>query len=124
MTTPFADDSLLPEAGPEILVSPHGRATVLRSERADWERRAAAAMSAATALAEASTSLSGAARTNYFGDCIEGRAFHESLVGALGRLAEALNDHLDKARQLGAQCRSAAESIETSDDRGAAGIGA
>lgn len=123
MSTPFADDSLLPQAVPEMPVSPHGRGTVLRSERADWERRAAAAASAATELAAASKALAGAARTNVFGDCVEGEAFHARLVGAVGRLSEELTDHLEKARHLSAQCRSAADLIEASDDGGAASFG-
>ena len=123
MSTPFADDSQLPMGVPQMPVSPHGRETVLRSERADWERRATAAASAATELAEASKALAGAARTNVFGDCIEGKAFHERLVGAVGRLSEALTDHLERARLLSDQCRSAADLIEASDDGGAANFG-
>lgn len=124
MSTPFADDPLLPQAVPEMPVSPHGRGTVLRSERADWERRASAATAAAQELADAADKLTRAARTNYFGDCIEGRSFHERLIGALEDLSKTMTDQVVGARQLGAQCRSAADSIETTDNGGAAGFGA
>lgn len=124
MSTPFADDSLLPRAVPEMPVSPHGPGTILRSERADWERRAAAANSAASQLAEAARSLDPAARANWFGDCVEGRSFHEALKGSLERLSETLTEQVNRTISLSEQCRLAADRIEGVDNEGAVGLGA
>ncbi len=120
MSTPFADDSLLPQAVPETPVSPHGRGTVLRSERADWERRAAVAEQVTSDLTSALEGLNGILRSNYFGDCREGEGVFDGLTRATAQLSSDLTRGVYRASALGERCRAAATSIEQVDMEGAA----
>ena len=122
MSTPFADDSLLPQAVPEMPVSPHGRGTVLRSERADWERRAAVARDTQEAMAAAHTLLVGVAESNYFGDCVEGERFYGLLVPAVASLADQCKRQATLARALREQCQVAGQSIDEIDAQSAADL--
>lgn len=122
MSTPFADDSLLPQAVPEMPVSPHGRATILRSEREDWERRAAVAEQVTNELTIALEGLNSILRSNYFGDCREGEGVFDGLTRATALLSSDLTRGVHRAWALGEQCRVAATSIEQADMDGAADI--
>ncbi|MCR5976576.1 hypothetical protein GDN83_02190 [Gordonia jinghuaiqii] len=122
MTTPFSDDSLLPKAAPPMPVSPHGEATVLRSEHALWQRRAGVAAEVAAELARATRLLEGSARNNRFGDCIEGQQFTSSLRGALSSLSEQWRTLAINTDVLSDQCLVASSEIEHADSQGAADI--
>lgn len=103
-------------------VSPHGDEYVLRSERALWERRAAAAADAASELTEAYDLLSAPIESNHFGDCLEGDQFFEGLVSAVSMLADQCRDHATRASLLSKQCRDAGAQIEGVDQQGAASL--
>lgn len=122
MSTPFADDSLPLRATPVMPVSPHGRATVLRSERADWERRAAVAEQVTSDLTSALEALNSIVRSNYFGDCREGESVFEGLTRATAQLSSELTRGVHRASALGERCRAAAATIEEVDMEGAAEI--
>lgn len=68
MSTPFSDDSLLPKPAPAMPVSPHGDEYLLRSARAQWERRATVAADAASELKKAFNSLSAPIEANHSGN--------------------------------------------------------
>lgn len=122
MTSPFADGTVLPMDAPPMPVSPHGDVTKLRSDRVHWQRRAAVAEDAGMELAEAVTMVRGSFRSNYFGDCIEGRQFHVALTRALTDLAAELTHQSDTALLISKQCVHAADAIGEADDRGAQSI--
>ncbi|ATD70964.1 hypothetical protein CNO18_12505 [Gordonia sp. 1D] len=122
MTTPFSDDSLLPKPAPAMPVSPHGNEHLLRSERAQWERRAAVATDAAAELDMASKLLRGVAWNNYLGECTEGIGVYGALRSAVVSLREQVSHQADTAMALGNQCSTAASEIDDADRHGAAGI--
>ncbi|MDV7175919.1 hypothetical protein R4144_21695 [Gordonia amicalis] len=122
MSTPFSDDSLLPKPAPAIPVSPHGEEHLLRSERAQWERRAAVAADAAADLAKASSDLGNVGRANYLGDCVEGISVYDGLTAAVKSLKEVLFAQVELARDLGSQCEIAASTFESADREGARDI--
>ncbi|WP_148281191.1 hypothetical protein [Gordonia sp. KTR9] len=122
MSTPFGDDSLLPSPAPYMPTSPHGPGTVLRSDRAAWERRETAANEAARDLAGAFNSLKEIDSYNYFGDCVEGDMFFEALSGALARLSEQIDHNLATVRSLAIQCKDASWRISSTDTESATNI--
>ncbi len=73
VSTPFSDDSLLPKPAPAMPVSPHGDEYLLRSARAQWERRATVAADAASELKKAFNSLSAPIEANHFGGMHRGK---------------------------------------------------
>lgn len=91
MSTPFSDDSLLPKPEPAMPVSPHGDEYLLRSERAQWEKRAAVAADASSDLNDAILDLQEVGHRNAFGNCVEGESFYKGLVLAMGRLTTELD---------------------------------
>ncbi|ASR03324.1 hypothetical protein GCWB2_12635 [Gordonia rubripertincta] len=93
MTTPFSDDSLLPKAAPAMPVSPHGNDYVLRSERAQWERRAAVAAEVAETLDTVFSDLKPVGKSNHLGDCVEGRDVTAGLRRALASLSADIAAH-------------------------------
>ncbi|OUC79475.1 hypothetical protein [Gordonia lacunae] len=119
MSTPFADDSLLPQAVPEMPVSPHGRETVLRSERADWERRAAVARDTQEAMEEAQALLKGVIDANYLGKCVEGEQLFGMFQSSVATLADECRSQAIRARVLAEQCRIAGAAIDETDVQGA-----
>ncbi|MDH3009372.1 hypothetical protein [Gordonia alkanivorans] len=119
MTTPFSDDSLLPQPAPAMPVSPHGREYVVRAERAQWEQRAFVATSVRTELDEALRGLNRALTVNHFGDCTEGNDVFSAAQRALAKLSEQVTDHANTADELSRQCISAADQIEQADRGGA-----
>lgn len=119
MTTPFSDGTVVPMDAPPMPVSPHGGLTRLRSERVHWERRAAVAADATAELDAAFQNLKGVVRVNYFGECVEGDRFYESLRRAISSLAHEISSGSDRANHLASLCRLAASKIESADAEGA-----
>lgn len=92
---------------------------MLRSERAQWERRAAVAAEASTELMDAQKKLNNVGWTNYFGDCVEGIAVYDGLKAALASLEDDLLSHAERASALSSECRAAGTTIEATDHDGA-----
>lgn len=124
MSTPFSDDSLLPKAAPAMPVSPHGDGYLLRSERAQWERRAAVAAEVAETLDTVFSDLKPVGKSNHLGDCVEGRHVTAGLRRALASLSADIAAHANQATDLARQCRSAATEFESADLAGAEGLDA
>ncbi|SDU28911.1 hypothetical protein SAMN04488548_134361 [Gordonia westfalica] len=122
MSTPFSDDSLLPKPEPAMPVSPHGDEYLLRSERAQWEKRAAVAADASSDLNDAILDLQEVGHRNAFGNCVEGESFYKGLVLAMGRLTTELDGQSARALRLSRQCKDAASSFENADAHGAANL--
>lgn len=122
VSTPFEDDSLLPRPVPDMPISPHGRSTILRSERLAWEQRAAVASDAAHHLTGASIALGEVESTNYFGDCIEGDNFFNAFTRALDQLSTQIDENLRTARSLASQCLQASQQISSTDEESALSI--
>ncbi|PKZ62933.1 hypothetical protein CYJ73_24535 [Gordonia terrae] len=122
MTSPFSDGTVLPMDAPPMPVSPHGELERLRSERVQWERRAAVAADAVTELDKALETLNSAVKGNYFGDCVEGHGVYEGLRRAISSLSDEVSSRSDRADRLASQCRLAASEIESADAQGAAGF--
>ena len=98
------------------------RGGVVRFTTADWEARARAAEESAVKLQEAIKALSYAVRSNYFGDCVEGREMYARARSAIDQWRESLRSHRDELNALAAQCRTAASELDSADVDGALGI--
>lgn len=122
VTSPFSDGTVPTFDAPPMPVSPHGELTRLRSERAQWERRAAVAADAVAELDTALLTLNRAVKGNYFGDCVEGLGVYEGLRRAISSLSDEISSRSDRANRLASQCRLAASEIESADTEGAAGF--
>ena len=122
VTSPFSDGTVPTIDAPPMPVSPHGELTRLRSERAQWERRAAVAADAVAELDTALLTLNRAVKGNYFGDCVEGLGVYEGLRRAISSLSDEISSRSDRANRLASQCRLAASEIESADTEGAAGF--
>lgn len=95
---------------------------VVRFTTVDWEARARVAEEAAAKLQEAINALSYAVRSNYFGDCVEGREMYARARSAIDQWRESLRSHRDESNALAAQCRTAASELDLADVDGALGI--
>nr|WP_223205355.1 hypothetical protein [Gordonia jinghuaiqii] len=105
-------------------VSPHGEATVLRSERVQWQRRENVAAESAAELDSALRDFRRAVKANYLGDCVEGIGLHDQLRSALSSLTLEISNLADEASNISAQCRKAGARFEKADADGAANIDA
>lgn len=103
-------------------VSPHGDEYLLRSARAQWERRATVAADAASELKKAFNSLSAPIEANHFGECIEGNQVYEAFLSAISKLAQECLEHATRAEQLSGQCRASGMSFDDADRQGAVGF--
>lgn len=116
MTAPYPDQSL---PGPAPTPIPPARAYVLRSERTQWERRAAVAGDAAESLGWARQELADVLRVNAFGKCVEGEAVYEGLKSAVRALGARLTEQEQAALLLARNCEHAGRLFEFADEANA-----
>jgi hypothetical protein len=116
VTAPYPDQSL---PGPASTPIPPARGYVLRSEQAQWERRAAVAGDAAAELMNAYMQMASVLEGNYLGQCVEGQDTYRALRAAIANVSRDVRLHAQLASELAARCRSAGDDIERVDAAGA-----
>ncbi|GAB39022.1 MULTISPECIES: hypothetical protein [Gordonia] len=107
-------------------VQPPGNTTddggTVRFNTIDWERRAKVAADGAAGLEEALAQLKSVARTNHFGELVEGREVHARLTALVGSWRTTLQEQIGDLTSLAQACRSAGAELADADSSTADGM--